>query len=176
MGINYFGGFHNSWINYFMENPSVLYKWMRMDDISMDDDWGYPHDLGNLHHLGIIGLEWRSGRGSSPAILSVIVLDAFHSIMGVSRLRPPKTDTCEVLSKEHQTKSGLWNPLDMYFAVLICSGPGCLNQQPPPHLALQCWALHVPSQPSRGGGMSMRIKVMHVVTSQTAVKIPQEGT
>ena len=27
-----------------------LYRWMvYMEDPSMDDDWGYYHDLGNLH-------------------------------------------------------------------------------------------------------------------------------
>ena len=42
----WYGGFHkywypNSWMLYFMENPSIIiYIWMI---------WGYPHDSGNLH-------------------------------------------------------------------------------------------------------------------------------
>ena len=44
-GIAFFGGFQlvmgvpKSWMVYFMENPNL----------QMDDDRGYPYDLGNLH-------------------------------------------------------------------------------------------------------------------------------
>ena len=32
------GGYPKKWMVYFMEHP-----------IKLDDDWGYPHDSGNLH-------------------------------------------------------------------------------------------------------------------------------
>ena len=43
-------GYPNSWMDYFMENPT--FKWMI---------WGYPHDLGNLH----MGKMDKHGYGSS---------------------------------------------------------------------------------------------------------------
>ena len=54
------------WVAIVMGHGVPLYRWMvyfmENQDLKMDDDWGYPYDLGHLHKKrkkpGIGGSSW----------------------------------------------------------------------------------------------------------------------
>ena len=104
--------------------------------------------------------DWNGeGRGCSPAF-SVTVSLAFHGYVFQS-----------LWSKFHQTWQNKRTTSKTIFTCILrfsyALHASTNRSHPPPGPPLPSTRSHL-----RGCGMSMRIKVMHVVTPQTAVKIP----